>query len=116
MRSYLSYYTALQTHWFNGALTSDARFKGPGHHALLRDPATGTWHIAYHRWEGQQGDGPYAGQRRIVVQPITYTPDGTIEAIAMAENVDNALYVADEIADATRPPARSGARQSARPG
>ena len=39
-----------------------------------------------------------------------------LEAIAMAENVDNALYVADEIADATRPPARSGARQSARPG
>ena len=39
-----------------------------------------------------------------------------LEAIAMAENVDNALYVADELADATRPPARSGARQSARPG
>jgi serine/threonine-protein kinase len=39
-----------------------------------------------------------------------------LEAIAMAQNVDNALYVADELADATRSPARSSARQSARPG
>jgi eukaryotic-like serine/threonine-protein kinase len=38
-----------------------------------------------------------------------------LEAIAMAENVDSALYVADELADATRSPARTGARQSARP-
>jgi serine/threonine protein kinase len=39
-----------------------------------------------------------------------------LEAIAMAENVDSALYVADELADATRSPARTGARQSARSG
>src|SRR3546814_9549657 len=30
---------------------SDARFKGPGHHAFLHDPADGGWYIAYHRWE-----------------------------------------------------------------
>lgn len=64
-------------------LSSDARFKGPGHHAFLRDPGTGRWHIAYHRWEGQQGDGPYKGQRRIVVQPITYGSDGAIQPIKM---------------------------------
>ena len=39
-----------------------------------------------------------------------------LEAIAMAENVDSALYVADELAGATRGPARSNARQSARSG
>ena len=39
-----------------------------------------------------------------------------LEAIAMAENVDSALYVADEVAKATERPARSGVRQSARPG
>jgi serine/threonine protein kinase len=39
-----------------------------------------------------------------------------LEAIAMAENVDSALYVADELADATRPPSRTSARQSARSG
>ena len=39
-----------------------------------------------------------------------------LEAIAMAENVDSALYVADELASATRGPARGSARQSARPG
>jgi serine/threonine protein kinase len=40
-----------------------------------------------------------------------------LEAIAMAENVDSALYVADEIAQATQRPGRTGgARQSARPG
>jgi eukaryotic-like serine/threonine-protein kinase len=39
-----------------------------------------------------------------------------LEAIAMAENVDSALYVADEVARATERPERSGMRQSARPG
>lgn len=69
---------------YRGAiLTSDARFKGPGHHAFLRDPNNGNWHIAYHRWEGEQGDGPYKGQRRIVVQPITHRADGTIAPIIM---------------------------------
>ena len=39
-----------------------------------------------------------------------------LEAIGMAENVDSALYVADEVAKATERPSRSGIRQSARPG
>lgn len=69
---------------YRGAiLTSDTRFKGPGHHAFVRDPGTGRWHIAYHRWEGQQGDGPYNGQRRIAVQPLTFRRNGTIEPVAM---------------------------------
>jgi serine/threonine-protein kinase len=38
------------------------------------------------------------------------------EAMALAENVDSALYVADELARATERPGRGGQRQSARPG
>lgn len=64
-------------------LRSDRRFNGPGHHAFLRDPATGGWHIAYHRWEGQRGDGPYSGSRRVAVQPITHDAQGRIAPITM---------------------------------
>lgn len=64
-------------------LTSDATYKGPGHHAVLRDPKDGRWHIAYHRWEGQRGDGPYAGQRRIAIQPLAFAADGAILPIRM---------------------------------
>jgi len=62
---------------------SDARFKGPGHHAFLHDPADGGWYIAYHRWEGQTGSGPYKGSRKFIVQPITYRTDGTIASVEM---------------------------------
>lgn len=64
-------------------LHSDARFKGPGHHAFFQDRTTGDWYIVYHRWENQPGDGPYRGSRRIVVQRIRYKDDGEIEPIAM---------------------------------
>jgi beta-xylosidase len=71
---------------YRGAiLKSDATYKGPGHHSFVRDPATGDWLIAYHRWEGQLGDGPYKGSRRIAIQRITYRPDGTIAPISMAD-------------------------------
>lgn len=64
-------------------LTSDDAFKGPGHHAFLRDPRDGRWRIAYHRWEGQVGDGPYSGSRMITVQPIEYGDEGEIKPIRM---------------------------------
>lgn len=64
-------------------LQSEARTKGPGHHSFLRDPRTGKWLIAYHRWEGKTGDGPYRGSRRIAIQPIAYTADGGIAPIAI---------------------------------
>ena len=38
-----------------------------------------------------------------------------LEALAMAENVDSALYVADEVARVTARPSHTGQRQSARP-
>jgi beta-xylosidase len=65
-------------------LQSDARIKGPGHHSFLRDPRTGTWLIAYHRWEGKSDDGPYRGSRRIAIQPIAYGADGLIAPIAIS--------------------------------
>ena len=64
-------------------LKSDARFKGPGHHAFFRNPADGQWWIAYHRWEGQSGAGPYRGSRKVVVQPIGYDRSGAILPIRM---------------------------------
>jgi serine/threonine-protein kinase len=39
-----------------------------------------------------------------------------LQAMALAENVDSALYVADEVARVTDRPGRLGQRQSARPG
>ena len=39
-----------------------------------------------------------------------------LQAMALAENVDSALYVADEVARVTERPGRGGQRQSARPG
>ncbi len=40
-------------------LASAGDYKGPGHHSFFRDPRTGRTMIAYYRWEGQAGDGPY---------------------------------------------------------
>lgn len=64
-------------------LVGDRRYRGPGHHAFFEDPKDGTWYIAYHRWEGQEGDGPYRGERRIAIQKIAYGVDGAIQPIRM---------------------------------
>ena len=70
---------------YHGAiLTSSALYKGPGHHSFVVDPATGKTLIVYHRWEGQNGDGPYKGQRRIAIAAVEYGPDGLIQPIVMA--------------------------------
>jgi beta-xylosidase len=65
-------------------LQSDARRKGPGHHSIVRNPATDEWFIAYHRWESSS-EGPFDGDRRIAVQRLTYNADGTIQPIKMDE-------------------------------
>lgn len=64
-------------------LRSEGALKGPGHHSFFTDPRSGEWIIAYHRWEGKRGDGPFRGERRIAIQPIAYRSDGTIEPIRM---------------------------------
>jgi len=69
---------------YRGALlTGDATYKGPGHHSFLRDPRDGQWYIVYHRWEGETGDGPYRGSRRVAIQKLEYRPDGTIVPVRM---------------------------------
>lgn len=66
-------------------LQSDKKFKGPGHHAFVRDPASDQWYIVYHRWEGESGNGPYAGERRIAIQPISYDQLGQIVPVRMSD-------------------------------
>ena len=57
--------------------------KGTGHSSMLQVPGTDDWYIAYHRWEGQIGDGPYHGDRRVAIQKIEYRDDGVILPIKM---------------------------------
>ena len=64
-------------------LSSDGSHKGPGHHAFFQDPRTGEWLVAYHRWEGQTGDGPYHGSRQVCVDRVTYDADGYLHPITM---------------------------------
>ena len=69
---------------YRGAiLTSQDTHRGPGHHAFFISPLTGHWLIAYHRWEGQTGDGPYHGSRQVCIDRVDYRPDGLIEPIVM---------------------------------
>ncbi len=71
-------------------LSSDAQFKGPGHHSFFQDPGTGEWWIAYHRWENQSGDGPYRGQRQICLDRVSYDERGLIRPIRMTGARDTA--------------------------
>ncbi|UZK67664.1 hypothetical protein [Sphingomonas sp. M1-B02] len=51
-------------------LRGDAWFKVPGQYRLFKKLRTGRWCIAYHRREGEKGQGPYRGDRRIVIQKL----------------------------------------------
>lgn len=64
-------------------LASEGKYKGPGHHSFVQDPATGDWLIVYHRWEDKHGDGPYTGDRRTAIQKIEYLPTGEIAPVKM---------------------------------
>jgi len=68
-------------------LSSNARYKGPGHHAFFQDPRTGRWLIAYHRWEHQSGDGPYQGSRELCIDRVEYDENGLILPIVMTGDV-----------------------------
>jgi beta-xylosidase len=71
--------------WTNhGAiLVSDSTHKGPGHHSFVQHPATGEWLIFYHRWENQNGEGPYHGSRQICIDHVEYDAEGLIRPISM---------------------------------
>lgn len=65
-------------------LKSDSACKGPGHHSFFQDPKNGLWWIAYARWDGETGEGPYRGDRRqIAIAPVVYSSAGLIEPIRM---------------------------------
>ncbi|HEX8389705.1 MAG TPA: family 43 glycosylhydrolase, partial [Sphingomonas sp.] len=68
---------------YRGAiLRSAGRNKGPGHHGFFADPHTGGTVMAYHRWEGQPGDGPYRAKRKVALARVAYRADGTIAPVA----------------------------------
>jgi beta-xylosidase len=77
--------------WRDGGviLKSDARYKGPGHHSILRD-RRGRWWIIYHRWENETGDGPYRGSRRVAIAPLRYGRDGAILPVDMGASASGA--------------------------
>ena len=64
-------------------LTSSGRFKGPGHHSIVQNPATGAWFIAYHHWESTR-DRDFEGERQVAVQALTHRADGTIEPLRIS--------------------------------
>lgn len=66
-------------------LTSDASRKGPGHHSIVRNPATGAYLIFYHRWENVAGGGPYSGSRKVAVDLLKHLPGGAIAPVRMSE-------------------------------
>lgn len=67
-------------------LASDASHKGPGHHSFIRNPSTGDWFIAYHRWERRDLHGPFRGVRQTAIEPIRYSADNRIEWIRMTND------------------------------
>ena len=65
-------------------LESGGGHKGPGHHSFFSDPDTGQMMMAYHRWQGQRGEGPYRNaQRQVALAPVEYRADGTIVPIEL---------------------------------
>lgn len=68
-------------------LSGDALRKGPGHHSIVRNPTSGDWFIAYHRWEGRAGSGPFKGARMTAVQPLAHESDGQLAIVRMSDDV-----------------------------
>ena len=72
---------------YRGAiLVSDATRKGPGHHSFFTSPVDGADFIAYHRYDGVRGNGPYERvPRRIALERVHYDKDGMIRPIVMTD-------------------------------
>lgn len=66
-------------------LTSDNTRKGPGHHSIVRNPTTGEWIIAYHRWDRAGERGPFKGARVTAVQRLLHDRKGRLETIRMTD-------------------------------
>jgi beta-xylosidase len=66
-------------------LSEDGKRRGPGHHAFVTDPATGTDLILYHRWD-RPGDLPFNGSRSVALDRVHYCSDGRILPVVMTDN------------------------------
>ena len=66
-------------------LASDRARKGPGHHSIVRNPTGGDWFVAYHRWDGQAGNGPFRGTRVTAVQRLEHNGRGLLRPIRMTD-------------------------------
>lgn len=69
-------------------LSSQGTRKGPGHHSFIQSPLTGEWLIAYHRWDNQDGDGPYHGSRQVCIDRFEYDQAGLIRPVVMTGSSD----------------------------
>jgi beta-xylosidase len=76
-------------------LTSDRTHQGPGHHAIVRNPTTGDWFVAYHRWDRTDANGPFRGVRVTAVQPLFHDSKGGLETIHMTDAAPPPAPIAD---------------------
>jgi hypothetical protein len=74
-------------HYRGAILTSDRTRKGPGHHSFFRDPLSGEWFVAYHRWDNVTGDGPFRGSRQVAIDRLEHGADGLIKPVVMTDGV-----------------------------
>ncbi len=73
---------------YRGAiLTSNDKYKGPGHHSVFRGRGPDDWLVAYHRWENVEGPGPYRGSRQIAIDVLEHAPDGSLRPVRMTDTV-----------------------------
>lgn len=80
---------------YRGAiLVSDAARKGPGHHSIVRNPTSGNWFIAYHRWDRPNGRGPFRGARVTAVQPLSHDERGGLHRVRMTNAAPPAAPIA----------------------
>ncbi|WP_375402011.1 family 43 glycosylhydrolase [uncultured Sphingomonas sp.] len=66
-------------------LKSDRMRKGPGHHSIVRNPTSGDWFVAYHRWDRPAGAGPFRGVRVTAVQRLEHDERNGLRTIRMTD-------------------------------
>jgi beta-xylosidase len=64
-------------------LQSNDEHWGPGHHAIVRNPASGEWFIVYHRWNGAGTTGKMPRGRSVCIDRLQYDKQGNILPITM---------------------------------
>jgi hypothetical protein len=52
---------------------------------FFKSPLDGAELVVYHRWDGQEGDGPYKGRRQVAIELEEYDENGLIRPIVMTD-------------------------------